>query len=209
MLMVTGGRLPIGSLGAFVDRFRFNSPIFTLLEQLAHPRIAAALAVIVGLAIAAWLRTRRSIQAPETWGWPMAGALLAAPMICPWYLVWLTPFLWNRWSAPLLAWSLSVLAVYLVWYLRSLDGSWIVPVPLLTLEYGAVAVAALWLAMGLTRNLYPETRGGAARRRRRSPSRLHSPCHLVTLSPASCCVGHPWALRAGGGAVRIPQSEGR
>ncbi|MPZ19061.1 MAG: hypothetical protein GEV06_14275 [Luteitalea sp.] len=105
--------------------------------------------------------------------------------------------------------ALSGLHSDLVWYLRSLDGSWIVPVPLLTLEYGAVAVAALWLAMGLTRNLYPETRGGAARRRRRSPSRLHSPCHLVTLSPASCCVGHPWALRAGGGAVRIPQSEGR
>jgi alpha-1,6-mannosyltransferase len=144
-LMVTGGRLPIGSLGAFVDRFRFNSPIFAALEQLAHPRIAAAVAVIVGLAIAAWLRTRRSVQEPDAWGWPMAGALLAAPMICPWYLVWLTPFLWSRWSVPFLAWSLSVLAVYPVWYLRSLGGSWIVPTPLLVIEYGVVAVAMLWL----------------------------------------------------------------
>ncbi|MGH9159843.1 MAG: hypothetical protein ACRD2X_07640 [Vicinamibacteraceae bacterium] len=142
VLAVTGGQPPIGSLGAFVDRFRFNGPIFAALNYVVDARVAATGAVVIGLVVAAWLRVRRSVQEPDAWAWPMAGALLAAPVVCPWYLVWLTPFLSSRRSLPVLVWSLSVLAVYPVWYMRSLGGSWIVPAPLLGLEFGAVAVAA-------------------------------------------------------------------
>ncbi|MPZ21243.1 MAG: hypothetical protein GEV06_25600 [Luteitalea sp.] len=146
VLVVTGGPLPIGSLGAFVDRFRFNGPIFAALEHIAPARAVAAAAVLLGLVVATWLRTRRPVHAPEAWAWPMGGALLAAPMVTPWYLLWLTPFLSSRAALPLLVWSLSVLAVYRVWYLRSLGESWTVPAPLLWLEFGAVAAAVAWLA---------------------------------------------------------------
>lgn len=164
LLAVTGGRPPIGSLGAFIDRFRFNGPIFAVLEPLADARAAAAGAVVIGFVVAAWLRTRRPADAPEAWAWPMAGALLAAPVVCPWYLVWLTPFLGSRWSAPLVAWSLSVLAVYPVWYMRSLGGSWTVPAPLLALEFGTLVVAAVWLIVNRAR-----------RKEEASASRLPSP----------------------------------
>ena len=57
------GRIPLGSLGTYVQTFRFNGPVFAALDQVAPARLLAALAVLVGLATASWLRSR----APE---WP-------------------------------------------------------------------------------------------------------------------------------------------
>src|SRR5262249_10175420 len=42
------GRIPIGSLGSYVQRFRFNDPVFAILERVASPQIVACLAVLVG-----------------------------------------------------------------------------------------------------------------------------------------------------------------
>jgi alpha-1,6-mannosyltransferase len=147
VLVVTAGRPPIGSFGAFVDRFRFNAPLFQLLDQLVHPRLVAALAVIVGLIVAAGFRARSPADAAAAWAWPMAAALLLAPVIYPWYLVWLTPFLASAVSLPLLAWTLSVLVTYRVWHLAVLESPWAVPGPLLAVEFGLVVAAAAWLAV--------------------------------------------------------------
>src|ERR1700730_17572618 len=40
--------IPIGSLGTYVQNFRFNDPVFATLERVAAPQWAAALAVLVG-----------------------------------------------------------------------------------------------------------------------------------------------------------------
>jgi len=55
------GRIPIGSLGAYVQTFRFNGPVFAALDRVASPQLLAALAVLVGLTTATWLR----IAAPD------------------------------------------------------------------------------------------------------------------------------------------------
>jgi hypothetical protein len=55
------GRIPIGSLGTYVQTFRFNGPVFAALDRVAPPQLLAGLAALVGLATATWLR----IAAPD------------------------------------------------------------------------------------------------------------------------------------------------
>src|SRR6202040_1096633 len=42
------GRIPIGSLGTYVQRFRFNDPVFATLERVTAPQVVAGGAVVVG-----------------------------------------------------------------------------------------------------------------------------------------------------------------
>ena len=51
------GRIPIGSLGTYVHSFRFNGPVFAVLDRLAPPQMLAGLAVLVGLLTAVWFRS--------------------------------------------------------------------------------------------------------------------------------------------------------
>src|ERR1700739_729280 len=52
------GRIPIGSLGTYVQTFRFNGPVFAILDQVAPPQLLAGLAVLAGLATATWIRSK-------------------------------------------------------------------------------------------------------------------------------------------------------
>jgi alpha-1,6-mannosyltransferase len=60
------GRIPFGSLGAYVTGFRFNGPVFAILHQLAPPQLLVALAVLVGLGAATFFRTRKNLTAENT-----------------------------------------------------------------------------------------------------------------------------------------------
>ena len=136
------GRIPIGSLGAYVQRFRFNDPIFATVERVAGPYFAAGLALIAGLAIAAWLRSRHPSASSDEWAWPMAASLLCAPVVYPWYLLWLLPFVRSASTAPLIVWTVSIIPTYYVWHLRTVGRQWVVPGWILLLEYGSVVAAA-------------------------------------------------------------------
>ena len=138
------GRMPIGSLSTYVKSFRFNDPVFSALERVASPQIVAGLAVLVGLLIAAWLLSKAPVRdtGNDKWAWPMAASLALAPVVYPWYLLWLLPFLRSTSTLPLMVWTLSILPTYLVWHLRSLGRTWQLPAWVLLLEYGSVAVAA-------------------------------------------------------------------
>jgi len=135
--------LPIGSVPEVIDRFRFNGPIFSKVALLAGPSVATAFAIAAGLAVAAWARRRLPFASPRAWAWPMAAALLWAPMIYPWYLVWLAPFLVTAETMPLTIWTVSILGTYVVWQLVGVV--WAVPAWALYVEYGALLGAALWL----------------------------------------------------------------
>ena len=136
-------RLPIGSVPEVIDRFRFNGPIFSEIASLAGPAAATGFAIAAGLAVAAWARRRLSLASPQAWAWPMAAALLCAPLVYPWYLVWLTPFLVAPQTMPLTIWTVSILGTYAVWRLAGVP--WAMPVWVLLVEYGAPLGAALWL----------------------------------------------------------------
>jgi hypothetical protein len=151
---VSGPRVPLGSIRDVIDRFRFNAPVFDFLEHHLGAHAAVGVAVVVGLAVAALPPVRRRVTDPGAWAWPMAAALVCSPIVYPWYLVWLAPFLVTRGTAPLLVWTLSILPVYVVWELGRRGGQWAVPSAVLAIEYGLVAIAAaslLWMRKGARR----------------------------------------------------------
>jgi len=71
------GRIPIGSLGTFVQRFRFNDPMFATLEHVAAPQLIVGLAVLVGLLTAFWIRRKAAELSAVAFAWPMAACLCA------------------------------------------------------------------------------------------------------------------------------------
>jgi len=138
-----GLRPPLGALPGVVANVRFNGPVFRALAWSASPEFAAAVAVVAGLAVAVWAGTRLGPGDPATWAWPMAVSLLCAPVIYPWYLLYLTPFLWSRLNIPLLTWTIASLPLYIVWERAKHGQRWTVPWWLSALEFGLFALAAL------------------------------------------------------------------
>lgn len=136
------GRIPFGSISTYVQRFRFNDPIFATLERVTTPQVVTGLAVLVGFLAAIWMRRRSAESSSDAFAWPMAASLLCAPVVYPWYLLWLLPFLRSVVTLPILIWTLSIIPTYYVWRLRTLGQPWMVPDWILLLEYGSMAVAA-------------------------------------------------------------------
>jgi hypothetical protein len=137
------GRIPIGSLGTYVQTFRFNGPVFAALDRIAPPQLLVGLAVLVGLVTATWLRRAASECSPDAFAWPMAASLLCAPVVFPWYLLWLLPFLTSASTLLIIVWTVSIMLTYVQWHLRALGRPW-GPLPgwVMLLEYGCVATAA-------------------------------------------------------------------
>jgi hypothetical protein len=142
------GRIPTGSLSAYVHGFRFNGPVFAILDPVAPTQLLAGLAVLAGLVTAAWLRRRTSAEwSPAAYAWPLAASLFCAPVVFPWYLLWLLPFLTSP-STLLVLWTLSILLTYVQWHLRALGRPWgALPGWVMLLEYGCVATAGAILAL--------------------------------------------------------------
>ena len=136
------GRIPIGSLGTYVERFRFNDPVFAALERVAAPQLIVGLAVLVGFITAIWLRRKSAAWSSDAFAWPMAASLLCAPVVYPWYLLWLLPFVRSASTVPIIIWTVSIIPTYYVWHLRTLGRPWLVPWWIMLLEYGSVATAA-------------------------------------------------------------------
>jgi hypothetical protein len=154
------GRIPIGSLGTYVHSFRFNGPVFAALHQVAPPQLLVGLAVLVGLVTATWLRKRSAapewspeVFAWDQFAWPMAASLLCAPVVFPWYLLWLLPFLTSASTLLIILWTVSIIPTYVMWHLRTLGRPWgSLPGWVMLLEYGSVAVtAAIILLRRITR----------------------------------------------------------
>jgi len=141
------GRIPIGSLGTYVQRFRFNDPVFSTLERVAAPQLLAGLAVLVGFLAAIWMRRKSADDSLDAFAWPMAASLFCAPVVYPWYLLWLLPFSRSISTVPLIVWTLSIIPTYYVWHLRIVGRQWLVPDWIMLLEYGAVALVAAMIAL--------------------------------------------------------------
>jgi len=135
-------RVPIGSLGTYVQSFRFNDPVFAVLEPVAPPQLLVGLAVLVGILVAIWMKRKSAAWSSDAFAWPMAASLFCAPVVYPWYLLWLLPFLRSVSTLPIIIWTVSIIPTYYVWHLRTLGRPWIVPGWIMLLEYGAVAITA-------------------------------------------------------------------
>src|SRR5947209_11896884 len=147
------GRIPIGSLGTYVQCFRFNGPVLAAIHQVAPPQLLAGLAVLVGLVTAIWLRSTAPEWSPDQFAWdlfawPMAASLLCAPVVFPWYLLWLLPFLTSSSTLLIIVWTVSIIPTYVMWHLRAIGRPWgSLPGWVMLLEYGCVAIAAVIIAL--------------------------------------------------------------
>jgi hypothetical protein len=151
------GRIPIGSLGAYVQSFRFNDPVFATLERVAAPQLVVGLAVLVGFLTAIWQRSKGTAWSSDAFAWPMAASLLCAPVVYPWYLLWLLPFVRSASTVPIIIWTVSIIPTYYVWHLRTLGRPWLLPGWIMLLEYGCVALSvAIILLRRITRPAAPE-----------------------------------------------------
>jgi hypothetical protein len=154
----SAGAMPLGAVPNVVAFIRFNGPLFKGLLLLVSPQGAAAIAVMAGFGLAAWMRFTRPADDPAAWAWPMAVSLAAAPVIYPWYLLYFTPFLFTPATLPLVAWTYTALPVYIVWYLSALGHRWIVPTLVLWIEFGTIlAVLAIQLISSVRRRLPPRS----------------------------------------------------
>jgi hypothetical protein len=141
------GRIPTGSLGTYVQSFRFNGPVFAALARVAPPQVLALLAVLVGLMTAIWVRNTAPESSPGLSAWPMAASLLFAPVVFPWYLLWLLPFLTSASTVLIAFWSVSIIPTYVQWHLRTLGRPWrALPGWVMLVEYGCLAIAAASIA---------------------------------------------------------------
>lgn len=144
---VSDSTIPLGAVPNVVAHIRFNGPLFKAIAGLASPQAAAVTAIALGLAAAAWARWRLDVANPAAWAWPMALALCCAPVIYPWYLLYLTPFLFTTATLPLIAWSISVLPAYVVWHIARGGGRWAVPAGVMVVEYAVPLLALVALAL--------------------------------------------------------------
>jgi alpha-1,6-mannosyltransferase len=157
------GRIPIGSLGTYVQSFRFNGPVFAALDRVAPPQLLAGLAVLVGLVTATWLRRAAPESSPGQFAWPMAASLLGAPVVFPWYLLGLLPFLTSASTLLIIIWTVSIIPVYVQWHLRALGRPWgALPGWVMALEYGCLATAAAIIFMRRT----PQSHAANAQQRK-------------------------------------------
>ncbi len=153
--------IPIGSLGTYVQNFRFNGPVFAALARLAPPQLVVGLAVLAGLATATWQRIRRATGewSLDEFSWPMAASLFCAPAVFPWYLLWLLPFLTSASTLLLIVWTVSIIPTYVQWHLRALGHPWgSLPGWVMLLEYGCLAIAAAIIAFRRIRQSPPPQR---------------------------------------------------
>jgi hypothetical protein len=141
-----GGTIQVGTIPSVIQNVRFNGELFRFVARLVgSPQRAAAVAVAAGLLAAAWARWRLEPANPAAWAWPMAIALAFGPVIYPWYLLYVTPFLWTTSTLPLIAWTITVIPTYIVWDLAFNHGArWAVPPKVMLIEYAIpLAVAAI------------------------------------------------------------------
>lgn len=136
------GRIPLGSLGTYLQIFRFNGPVFAALDRVAPPQVVVGIGVLLGFLAAIWLRRRSPAWSSDAFAWPMAASLLCAPVVYPWYLLWLLPFVRSASTVPIIVWTVSIIPTYYVWHLRTLGRPWAVPGWIMLAEYGCVAMTA-------------------------------------------------------------------
>jgi hypothetical protein len=152
-------------LGAFLHNWEFNSTGYALLKAAADERMAKVLAAVLFATawLACWAHWRSALArnapvstGPSKWSmsqpalprgdWIFGMFFLLAPVVNPWYLLWLLPFVVLQPTAA----GVTALAVVSLSYACGLNlgidslGAYGHPAWVRLVEIGAVAAALLW-----------------------------------------------------------------
>ncbi len=138
---------PFGSLGTFAKTFDFNGPIYLVVNGVVGQTLARMFlaAVVLGLLSWLWFKGYGVEDAAVVW---IGSVLLVSPIVHPWYVIWLIPFLAWRTEWWALAWSGTVVGSYYVLTDWRADAVWNLPPIVMLVEYVPVY---LLLAVRLNR----------------------------------------------------------
>ncbi|MEY2877891.1 MAG: hypothetical protein RLZZ15_271 [Verrucomicrobiota bacterium] len=144
-----GSAADLAGLRAMAGEWEFNSSVHALVAAVASPAIArAGCAVAFGAVwLALFLRwTKSPVAAPPPGAWVYGAFLLLSAVANPWYALWLWPFVAQRPSVT----GIAALAAVSLTYVTGLNlgdatlGNFGHPAWLRPVEFGVIAVAALW-----------------------------------------------------------------
>ncbi|MGD8396409.1 MAG: hypothetical protein PVF43_13155 [Candidatus Eiseniibacteriota bacterium] len=132
---VAGGVDPTVGLRTYLAHWRGNEALFGLLLgaglDLAAAKLMAALLVLVVAAVLVARRVATRVAVPVT----LAAALLLSPVVHPWYLTWLVPFIGLMPSVALAVLACTVLLAYRAWGQLAAHGVYRVDALTRSLEY--------------------------------------------------------------------------
>ena len=112
------GLVPIGSIGTLFEKWRFGSPVFSVLSWAVSPA-QAAVAVAVGLLLGSALIAQRAWRLPAPidicsplLAYTLVMVLLLSPVVFPWYLMALVPLMAVAPRPLLLIWTCTAGLTY-------------------------------------------------------------------------------------------------
>lgn len=121
--------------GHYASQWEFNSSLYAILQPvLGHP-LAARIVCGVIVLVAGFVLARRTDDLITYTLTMLKVAILAAPVVEPWYLLWLLPLLCLRFSWIWLLFSGLVMLSYLVQVPYVSYGLWKIPAWVLWVEY--------------------------------------------------------------------------
>jgi len=109
------GFLPIGIIATFFEKWRFGSPVFNILEHYtpqSYLIITLGFLATILISISAWLAWKKHLLPAMIV--VIAIPLLLSPVVFPWYLLALIPFLALSQSRFLLMWTTAAPLHYIV-----------------------------------------------------------------------------------------------
>lgn len=118
-----GSGAVLGSLGAYLGDWQFNASVFFVLEYgLGLP---GSRYIVAGLFVG-WLLVLivRKMDIHDKMFWSLGGYLILTPVLFPWYLVWIFPFILRRISRAFVVLSGMTLLSYHVWLGKYAGGDW-------------------------------------------------------------------------------------
>jgi hypothetical protein len=137
------GASTLGSLGTYARSFEFNGSVYRIATAVLPPlaaRVALA-GVLLGILAFLWRVRADSERAAFVW---IAALLLVSPIVHPWYLIWLIPFLAWRRDWWVVAWTGTVVLTYSVLPRWLAEGVWELPAWVPWVEYVPVIVLLVW-----------------------------------------------------------------
>jgi len=134
----------IESLTAVTGRVESNASLYLIvLHVVGNPGVARGIVGGAWVGFLLWWGHRQSDPLRFLLGAFGTMALLT-PVLHPWYVLWLVPFL-CFWRIPaMVALTGTVLLAYTVWPQYATDGIWRVPMWARSLEYAPVVILGLW-----------------------------------------------------------------
>jgi alpha-1,6-mannosyltransferase len=135
------GRWPVGSIGRYVADEYFNPG---LVRSFVNEPVLALTATVAWVLVVAALKGARSMATQAV---PMvAGVIVLAPNVFPWYAVWLVPFLTTMPSVPWIAFTGTVVFSYAFF----LSDPWAIPWWARLVEVAPLAVGAVVMLLRAT-----------------------------------------------------------